>query len=120
LLHHAPLRRLEAESIRDAILAASGRLDPALYGPPTDPNRAPEDPQKRLFSAPIDGRGRRSLYTKLTIIEPPRFLGTFNQPPPKIPTGRRDVTSVPAQALALLNDPFALEQSRYWGDRLAA
>ena len=119
LLHHLPLRRLEAEEVRDAILAASGRLDRSLFGPPIDPNRSSEDPQKRLFSGPIDGKGRRSLYTKLTIMEPPRFLATFNQPPPKIPAGRRDVTNVPAQALALLNDPFVLGEARRWGERLA-
>jgi hypothetical protein len=119
LLHHFPLRRLEAEEVRDAVLAASGRLDGRLYGPPVDPHRAKEDPEKRLFSGPLDGLGRRSLYVKLTIMEPPRFLATFNQPPPKIPTGRRDVTSVPAQALALLNDPFVLGQARVWGERVA-
>jgi hypothetical protein len=118
LLHHQPMRRLEAESVRDAILAASGRLDRRLYGPPLDPHRAKEDPEKRLFSGPVDGGGRRSLYIKLTIMEPPRFLAVFNQPPPKIPAGRRDVTNVPAQALALLNDPFVLDQARAWGEAL--
>ena len=53
-------------------------------------------------------------------MEPPRFLAAFNQPPPKIPTGRRDVTSVPAQALAMLNDPFVVGQAAEWGKRLAA
>lgn len=120
LLHHFSLRRLEAEEVRDAILAASGRLDGALFGPPINPHRHKEDPEKRLFSGPLDGLGRRSLYTKLTIMEPPRFLATFNQPPPKIPTGRRDVSNVPAQALALLNDPFVLEQAKVWGTRVAA
>lgn len=37
LLHRMPIRRLEAECIRDAILAVSGRLDPKLYGPPVMP-----------------------------------------------------------------------------------
>ena len=120
LLHHYALRRLEAEAVRDAILSASGRLDPRLYGPPIDPPRSSEDPQKRLFSGPLDGEGRRSLYTKMTIMEPPRFLATFNQPPPKIPTGRRDVTDVPAQALALLNDPFVVAQAQCWGERLTS
>jgi hypothetical protein len=119
-LHHYPLRRLEAEEIRDTVLAASGRLEPVLYGAAIDPHRTSEDPMKRLFSGPLDGKGRRSIYLKLTIMEPPRFLATFNQPAPKIPTGRRDVTNTPAQALTLLNDPFVLEQARYWGTRLAA
>ncbi len=119
LLHHYPLRRLEAESVRDAILSASGQLDSRLYGTPINPHRPKEDPEKRLFSGPIDGQGRRSVYLKVTIMEPPKFLATFNQPPPKLPLGRRDVTNVPAQALALLNDPFVLEQAKLWGERIA-
>lgn len=120
LRHHYPLRRLEAESIRDALLATSGRLDEALYGPPIDPHRQNEDPQKRLFSGPLDGLGRRSIYIKLTIMEPPKFLAVFNQPPPKIPTGLRDVTNTPAQALTLLNDPLVKQQAEYWAERLIA
>ncbi len=51
-------------------------------------------------------------------MEPPRFLQTFNQPAPKIPTGRRDVTNTPAQSLSLLNDPFVLDQAGKWAARL--
>jgi hypothetical protein len=120
LLHHYPLRRLEAEAIRDSLLAVSGRLDATLYGPPIDPPRSNEDPLKRLFNGPLDGLGRRSIYTKMTIMEPPKFLATFNQPSPKIPTGRRDVTNVPAQALALLNDPLVADQAAFWAARLVA
>lgn len=120
LLHHYPLRRLEAEAIRDAMLAVSGRLDPQLYGPPLDPFRQNEDDQKRLFSGPLDGLGRRSIYTKITIMEPPKFLATFNQPEPKIPTGRRDVTTTPAQSLALLNDPLVSHLAEFWAQRMVA
>ena len=105
LLHHFPLRRLEAEAIRDAMLAVSGRLDRKVGGPPVLPNRQKEDPQKRLFSGPVDGDGRRSIYTMMTIMEPPRFLATFNQPSPKVPTGKRDVTNTPLQSLALIERP---------------
>ncbi len=116
LLHHFSLRRLEAEEVRDSILAASGRLSPRVFGPPVNPNRPQEDAQKRLFSGPLDGDGLRSIYIKMTIMEPPKFLATFNQPAPKIPTGRRDVSNLPAQALALLNDPFVLGQAKVWGE----
>lgn len=118
LLHHFPVQRLDAESLRDAILAVSGRLDATLYGPTSDPNRLNEDDQKRLFSGPLDGLGRRSIYTKITIMEPPRFLATFNQPAPKIPTGRRDIANTPAQSLALLNDPFVTNQADVWAAEL--
>jgi len=119
LWHHYPTRRLEAESIRDAMLAASGRLDLSLGGPPIDPHRRAEDKDKRLHFGPIDGDGRRSLYTKMTLMEPPRFLAIFNQPIPKLTVGRRDVTNVPDQALALLNDPFVIGQAEHWAERLA-
>ena len=118
LLHHFPRRRLQAEEIRDAMLAVSHTIEPRLYGPPVNPYRVNEDPQKRLFSGPLDGNGRRSLYIKSTIMEPPRFLALFNQPDPKIPTGRRDVTNTPAQSLALLNDPFVIELSARWAAKL--
>lgn len=118
LLHHFSVQRLDAESLRDAMLFVSGRLESHLYGPTSNPYRLSEDDQKRLFSGPLDGLGRRSIYTKVTIMEPPRFLATFNQPAPKIPTGRRDVTTTPAQSLTLLNDPFVSGQADYWASQL--
>lgn len=118
LLHHFPVQRLDAESLRDAMLVASGRLDALLYGPTSNPFRLNEDDQKRLFCGPLDGLGRRSIYTKVTIMEPPRFLATFNQPAPKIPTGRRDVSNTPTQSLTLLNDPFVTSQAEFWASNL--
>ena len=120
LLHHYPLRRLEAEAIRDSILFASGRLEHQMFGPGVNPYRTHEDREKRLFSGPLDGAGRRSIYTSVSIMDPPKFLVAFNLPPPKIPTGKRDVTNVPAQALALLNDPFVIGQAEHWGKTLAS
>jgi hypothetical protein len=118
LLHHYPTRRLEAEGIRDALLAVSGRLDPQLYGRPIEPPRALADPQKRLLAGPLDGRGRRSLYLKMSIMAPPVFLTGFNLPDLKLPTGRRDVTNVPTQALTMLNDPFVSAMAKHWAAQL--
>lgn len=118
LWHHVPMRRLEAEEIRDAMLSAAGRLDASLYGPPIDPNRMAEDPAKRLVSGPLDGNGRRSLYLKMTLMEPPKLLALFNQPIPKLTVGRRDATNVPDQALALLNDPFVVAMAKDWSERV--
>ena len=120
LWHHMSLRRLDAESIRDTLLAVSGRLDRSLFGEPLNPYRKMEDATKRLFSGPLDGDGRRSIYLKMTVMEPSKLLATFNQPKPKIPIGRRDVTNVPAQALALLNDPFVAGQAEFWARELVA
>jgi hypothetical protein len=114
LLSYYPTRRLEAESIRDALLAVSGRLDPQMYGRPILPYRTAEDAAKRFFSGPLDGDGRRSIYQQMSIMQPPKFLTGFNLPDLKLPTGRRDVTNVPTQALVLLNDPFVLAMAKHW------
>ena len=118
LLSYYPTRRLEAESIRDALLAVSGRLDPQLYGRPILPYRVAEDPAKRFFSGPLDGDGRRSIYLQMSIMQPPKFLTGFNLPDLKLPTGRRDVTNVPTQALVMLNDPFVLAMAKHWAQQL--
>jgi hypothetical protein len=118
LWHHLPMRRLEAEAIRDALLLVSGRLDPTVFGPPIDPHRAAEDAAKRLFKGPLDGNGRRSIYTKMTLMEPPRFLALFNQPLPMLTVGKRDITNVPDQALALLNDSFVVAMAKHWSARV--
>ncbi|HCO22357.1 MAG: hypothetical protein CME31_17390 [Gimesia sp.] len=118
LWHHYPTRRLEAEAIRDSLLAVSGRLDRRLYGRPVDPPRSKEDAAKRLFSGPVDGGGRRSIYLRMSIMDPPRFLMGFNLPDLKLPTGKRDVTNVPNQALILMNDPFVMAQAEEWSTRL--
>jgi len=118
LLHHYPARRLEAEAIRDSILAVSGRLHRTLYGPSIQPFRAEPMPERRLFPGPLDGSGRRSVYTKITLMQGPKFLEVFNFPDPKTPVGRRDVTNVPAQALTLMNDPFVTGQAEVWAEKL--
>jgi hypothetical protein len=118
LLHHYPTRRLEAEAIRDSLLAVSGRLDPRLYGRPVLAFRSAEDDKKRLFSGPLDGDGRRSLYLQMSIMDPPKFLTGFNLPDLKLPAGKRDVTNVPAQALVLLNDPFVHAMAAHWSARI--
>jgi hypothetical protein len=120
LLSHYPARRLEAEAIRDSLLAASGRLDPQLFGPSIQPYREKEYADRRLFPGPLDGAGRRSVYIKTNLMETPKFLGAFNLPGGKVTQGRRDVTNVPAQALAMLNDPLVLDQSRYWAKKLVS
>lgn len=119
-LQHYPARRMEAEAIRDSILGVSGRLDRRLFGPSVQPFRDKDYADRRLFGGPLDGDGRRSLYIKNNLMERPKFLEAFNFPGGKVTQGRRDATNVPAQALALLNDPFVLQQADVWGTRLVA
>ena len=58
------------------------------------------------------------MYIKNNLMEGPKFLEAFNFPGGKVTQGRRDLTNVPAQALALLNDPFVLQQADVWASRL--
>ena len=118
LLSHYPARRMDAEAIRDATLACSGRLDLQLYGQSIQPFREKEYADRRLFPGPLDGNGRRSVYIKNNLMEGPKFLEAFNFPGGKVTQGRRDVSNTPAQALALLNDPFILQQADVWAGRL--
>jgi hypothetical protein len=119
LLHRMPVRRLEAECIRDAILAVSGRLDTTLYGPSVLPYLTPfmEGRGKPAVSGPLDGDGRRSLYISVRRnFLTPLFLA-FDYPVPFSTMGRRMVSNVPAQALALMNNPFVAQQSALWAKR---
>ncbi len=118
LLSHAPLRRLDAESIRDAILAASGKLDRTQFGPGV-PVTIPPSQRDDYTPAdgPLDGRGRRSLYLEVRRNHPSPFLFAFDQPKAISPAGRRAPTNVPAQSLTLLNDPFVLEQATHFATR---
>ncbi len=118
LLHSYPVRRLEAEAIRDAVLAVSGRLDPTLYGPSVHPYREQPKPYRKLLSGPLDGGGRRSIYLKVTRHEGASFLEALDFPAPAAARGRRDVTNVPRQALALMNDRFVVDQAGFWARAL--
>jgi hypothetical protein len=115
LLHHHPLRRLEGEAIRDKILAVSGRLDRTIGGPGVEVFITEfHDGRGKPASGPLDGAGRRSIYTRIRRNFLPSFLTAFDMPVPFQAMGRRNVTNVPAQALTLMNDPFVAEQAALW------
>ncbi len=120
LLHRANLRRLEGEAIRDAMLAISGRLDPKLGGPPVPVflSAFMDGRGKPSRSGPLDGDGRRSIYTAVrrNFLQP--MMLAFDTPIPFMTMGRRNVSNVPAQALILMNDPFVVEQAKLWSKRL--
>ncbi len=120
LLHRANLRRLEAEPIRDAMLSLSGRLDSSLFGPSIAPHLTSfmEGRGRPRESGPLDGNGRRSLYLNVRRNFLPPFLLAFDFPTPATTRGSRDVSNVPSQSLALMNDPFVHQQARLWADRM--
>ena len=115
LLHRMPIRRLQAEAIRDSILAFSGRLDSKMFGRSVGIHRTPfMTGRGGRGSGPLDGAGRRSIYGSVyrNFLSP--FMLAFDQPSPFGTKGRRSVSNVPAQSLALMNDPFILDQCKLW------
>jgi hypothetical protein len=120
LLHHFPVRRLAAEEIRDSLLTVSGELQSRMYGESVDPYRERPKDYRRLFSGPLMGDGRRSLYVKTTRMEGYGFLETFDLPMPASTRGVRDTTTVPAQSLTLLNDPLVISAAEHCAARVLA
>ena len=114
-----PVRRLQAEFIRDSILSFSGRLDSKMYGKSIPIHRTPfMTGRGARGNGPLDGAGRRSIYGSVyrNFISP--FMLAFDQPAPFGTKGRRSVSNVPAQSLALLNDPFIIEQCKLMGKKI--
>jgi hypothetical protein len=120
LCSHASVRRLDAESLRDALLSVSGRLDHRLFDLSVPLPAAPYRDFYMPVAGPLDGHGRRSLYLEQRRNFPCAFLQTFDQPRPLATTGQRPVTNVPAQALALQNDPFVMQQAEAFAQRVLA
>jgi hypothetical protein len=121
LLHHFPVRRLEAEAIRDSILAVAGVLDEQTLGPSVPPYISKfQEGRGQPESGPLDGARRRSIYIQVRRnFLTPMFLA-FDYPLPMSTIGRRSVSTVPSQALILMNDEFMELESREWAKKLAA
>ena len=121
---HAP-RRLETEEIRDSILASSGQLD--LNHPKGSPSMAlrmieirDDGPVVHSILDAADQSHGRSIYLPLLRDETPRPLAAFDPVTQTLVTGQRDETTVPTQALFMLNSPFVRQQSLELADRLLA
>jgi mono/diheme cytochrome c family protein len=121
LLHRMPVRRLEGEAIRDAILAVSGRLEQSMHGPSVLPYLTPHmEGRGRPSPGPLDGDGRRSVYinARRNFLTP--MFVAFDYPTVFTTVGRRSTSTVPAQALTLMNDPFVVQQAGRWAERVLA
>ena len=124
LWHRRPVR-LEAEAIRDAMLAVSGRLSRQVYGPSFRshiPAEAIATRSKDAYPADIrDGPAnwRRSVYAfiKRSVTNP--FVEVFDSPESTSACGRRNSTAVPTQNLLLLNNPFVRARARDLAGRVS-
>ena len=99
LLWRANIRRLEFEPLRDSLLAIGGNLDTNMYGRPVDLEREP-------FST------RRAIYGNIDRSDVPDELVDFDFANPDLPSGRRHETTVPQQALFLMNSPLVIETAK--------
>jgi hypothetical protein len=120
-----PLRRLDAETIRDSILFTSGSLNPTRGGPgvfaPIDPGiiRTGNVPRYPLDIKDGPDSWRRSLYLfQMRSVSVP-LLEVFDLPDGAQSCPKRPLTTTPIQSLSLLNNPFVLDQSRRFADRVA-
>lgn len=119
LVHHFPIRRLEAECIRDAMLAVAGRLDRRMFGP----SIKLEVKHKHMLD-PVETPGydetecRRSLYIEARRNHAPTLFEAFDFPKRATSIGERPQSSVPEQALVMLNSDFVAAQCQAWADSL--
>ncbi|MCB1202806.1 MAG: DUF1553 domain-containing protein [Verrucomicrobiae bacterium] len=113
-------RRIEAEAVRDAVLAVSGKLNPERSGPGYEDFSYEEAyaPIYRYVTADEPRLWRRSIYRFVVRTTPSRFMTTLDCPDPASFTPKRNVTTTPLQSLALFNNDFMLRQARYFSERL--
>jgi len=117
-------QRLEAEIIRDAMLAVSGSLNPEMYGPGIYPYMHPDaiatGSTSKWPKDVVDGpeTWRRSLYVFVRRSVRMPFMEAFDQPDTVLSCGRRMVTTIPSQALALMNSRFVSEQAALFARRV--
>jgi len=97
-----PARRLEAEAIRDGMLAVSGTLDAAMYGPGTLDENGP----------------RRSVYLTVKRSRLIPLLQMFDAPEAIQSIGGRQTTTVATQALAMMNSPFVRLRAEKFAQRV--
>ena len=116
LLWRFSLKRLDAESIRDAMLAASGQLDGRFGGPYVPTTR---DGSGEVRVKPDEpGRLRRSLYLQQRRSQTLSMLGVFDSPSIVFNCIQRPVSTMPLQSLSLLNSEFAVDAAAAFASRI--
>jgi Protein of unknown function (DUF1553)/Protein of unknown function (DUF1549)/Planctomycete cytochrome C len=122
LWRHSP-RRLSAEEIRDAMLASAGTLDPRR--PAASPAQelkmiemTDNGREAKTINEKADASRHRSVYLPLLRGVTPHALEAFDPVDQTLVTGNRDATTVPSQALYLLNSVFVRKQSLALAERV--
>ena len=124
MLASFPQQRLDAEALRDAILTVSGGLNRKMEGPPVFPV-LPKDilgsMTNGIWKQKDDSADvwRRSVYIYRKRSLPMPLLEAFDLPNQNLTCGARNVTTVPTQALTLMNNEFILNQAELFARRLA-
>jgi hypothetical protein len=117
------MQRLEAEIVRDQILAVAGTLDRTQEGPPVFPPLSGEilaQMKHGIWDRQDESQTlRRSVYVYRKRGLPFPFFEVFDLPDQNISCGRRNVSTVPTQALTLLNNEFVLRQAELFANRVA-
>src|SRR3954470_7065949 len=127
---HKPVQRLDAEVIRDAILATSGALNKTMFGPPV-PVRPDvhgqivvgvdktEGDNRMPVESPLRGEEfRRGTYVQVRRSRPLAMLHAFDAPVMEVNCDRRQSSTVPTQSLMLMNSQFILDQATRFARRL--
>jgi len=113
LLGRYPLRRLDAEVLRDRILLTTGRLDRTPFGPPI----AVVEDFVGQGNTP-DDKPRRSVYLQVRRTKPVAFLAAFDAPTAELNCDRRVASANAPQALMLMNSDFILKQAGHFAARV--
>ena len=116
LLARYPLRRLDAESIRDAMLAASGELDDRPGGPYVPTKHA--DSGEVVVPESTPGAHRRSIYLQQRRTQLASLLDVFDAPSIVTTCTRRLPSTIPLQSLSLLNSDFVVARARRLAERI--
>jgi len=121
-----PMRRLSAEELRDSIIQLSGLLNPAVGGPSFFPVldeavlATSSTKAGKWGNSPEEERNRRSLYITIKRSLKPPELVDFDFGDTDAPCAMRFVTTVPTQALGMLNGRFYNEQATAFAERVEA
>jgi len=125
-LTRGPRIRLDAEQIRDSVLAAAGQLSPKIGGPSVFPPQPAGVTTEGSYGAlqwnvsTGEDRYRRGVYTFAKRTAPFAMAATFDAPSGEACVARREASTTPLQALTLLNDVTILEAARSLGNQLAS